>query len=65
MSVNKVILIGRVGKDPDVRTLDGGAKVASLSFATTDKEATPCKMEPRYRNVQNGIILFFGIRLLK
>ena len=35
MSVNKVILIGRAGKDPDVRTLDGGAKVASLSFATT------------------------------
>ena len=34
MSVNKVILIGRAGKDPDVRTLDGGAKVASLSFVT-------------------------------
>lgn len=40
MSVNKVILIGRAGKDPDVRTLDGGAKVASLSFATTDKAYT-------------------------
>lgn len=40
MSVNKVILIGHVGKDPDVRTLDGGAKVASLSLATTDKAYT-------------------------
>lgn len=64
MSVNKVILIGRAGKDPDVRTLDGGAKVASLSFATQIRR-TPYKMEPRCRNVQNGIILFFGIRLLK
>lgn len=40
MSVNKVILIGRAGKDPDVRTLDGGAKVASLSLATTDRAYT-------------------------
>lgn len=28
------------GKDPDVRTLDGGAKVASLSLATTDRAYT-------------------------
>lgn len=40
MSVNKVILIGHAGKGPDVRTLDGGAKVASLSLATTDKAYT-------------------------
>lgn len=46
MSVNKVILIGRAGKDPDVRTLDGGAKVASLSFATTDKAYTITKWNP-------------------
>ena len=37
MSLNRVTLIGHTGKDPDVRTLDGGIKVASLSFATTDK----------------------------
>jgi single-strand DNA-binding protein len=40
MSVNKVILIGNVGKDPDVRYLDTGIAVASLSLATTDRAYT-------------------------
>ena len=34
--VNKVILIGRLGKDPEVRTLDNGVKVASFSLATSE-----------------------------
>ena len=34
-SINRVILIGNVGKDPEVRTLDGGAKVATFSLATS------------------------------
>jgi len=34
--VNKVILVGRLGKDPEVRTLDNGAKVASFSLATSE-----------------------------
>lgn len=34
-SLNQVILIGHVGKDPDVRTLDGGIKVATFSLATS------------------------------
>lgn len=37
MSVNKVILIGNVGKDPEVRSLQGGAKVATITLATTEK----------------------------
>lgn len=40
MSLNKIMLIGHLGKDPDVRTLDGGAKVASFPLATTDKAYT-------------------------
>lgn len=40
MSLNKVMLIGHVGKEPDIRTLEGGAKVGSFSFATTDKGYT-------------------------
>ena len=34
--VNKVILIGRLGKDPEVRNLENGATVASFSMATTE-----------------------------
>jgi len=34
--VNKVILIGNLGKDPEVRTLESGAKVANFSMATTE-----------------------------
>jgi len=34
--VNKVILLGRLGKDPEIRTLDNGAKVASFSIATSE-----------------------------
>lgn len=40
MSVNKVILIGNVGKDPDVRYLDSGIAVASFSLATTERGYT-------------------------
>jgi len=35
--VNKVILIGNVGMDPEVRTLEGGAKVARVRLATTER----------------------------
>jgi single-strand DNA-binding protein len=34
--VNKVILVGHLGKDPEVRTLDNGTKVARFSLATTE-----------------------------
>ena len=34
--VNKVILIGNVGADPDIRYLDGGVAVARFSLATTE-----------------------------
>lgn len=34
--VNKVILIGNVGADPEVRYLDGGVAVANLRLATTE-----------------------------
>ena len=40
MSVNKVILIGNVGKDPDVRYLDNGVAVATFSLATTERGYT-------------------------
>jgi single-strand DNA-binding protein len=45
MSVNKVILVGNVGKDPEVRYLDKNVAVANFSFATTERAFT----------TQNGI----------
>lgn len=36
MSVNKVILLGRLGKDPEVRYLDNGRAVANFSLATSE-----------------------------
>lgn len=40
MSVNKVILIGNVGKDPDIRYLEGNMRVASFPLATTERGYT-------------------------
>lgn len=34
--INKVILIGHLGKDPEIRTLDGGVSVASFPLATSE-----------------------------
>ena len=36
-SLNKVMLIGHLGKDPEVKTLENGSKVAKVSLATTDR----------------------------
>ncbi len=35
-TINKVIVVGRLGKDPDVKTLQSGGRVANLSVATDE-----------------------------
>ena len=40
MSVNKVILVGNLGRDPEVRHLPTGMKVANFSLATSMKRKT-------------------------
>lgn len=40
MSVNKVILVGNVGKDPEVRYLDSGYAVATITLATSERGYT-------------------------
>ena len=37
-SVNKVILLGNVGKDPEMRSTPGGTLVATFSLATSDRQ---------------------------
>jgi len=34
--INKVILVGNLGKDPEVKTLENGAKVANFTLATSE-----------------------------
>lgn len=45
--VNKVILVGNLGKDPEVRHLEGGAAVANFTLATTEvyKDKTGARQE--------------------
>ena len=37
-SVNKVILLGNVGKDPEIRSTGGGTTVANFTLATSDRQ---------------------------
>lgn len=39
-SVNKIILVGHVGRDPDLRETQSGTKVANLSLATNHRYGT-------------------------
>lgn len=40
MSVNRATLLGNVGQDPEVKTLENGRKVATLTLATTERGYT-------------------------
>jgi single-strand DNA-binding protein len=54
--VNKVILIGNLGKDPEVRYTSGGQAVANLRIATsrswTDKQSGQRKEETEWHDVE-------------
>ena len=41
MSVNKVILVGNLGRDPDIKYWEDGTKTMTISLATSDKWKTP------------------------
>lgn len=58
MSVNKVILIGNLGKDPECRTLENGTKVANFSLATT--ESYKDKKGEKQQNTEWHNIVFYG-----
>jgi single-strand DNA-binding protein len=46
-SINKVILVGNVGRDPDIQTTTAGTKVAHLSLATSRRVPRDGAMEER------------------
>ena len=60
-SVNKVILIGNLGKDPEVRRLENGAVVASFSLATSETYVDKNTGERRENTDWHNIVLWRGL----
>jgi len=59
--VNKVILVGNLGKDPEVRTLESGAKVASFSLATSESYKDRTTGERKDVTEWHNIVLWRGL----
>jgi single-strand DNA-binding protein len=57
-SVNKVTLIGNLGRDPEVRTLQGGAKVANLTVATGESWTDKASGERKERTEWHRIVVW-------
>ncbi|AQT05047.1 single-stranded DNA-binding protein [Acetobacter persici] len=57
-SVNKVILVGNLGKDPEVRTSQNGMKIVSFSIATSDTWNDRASGERRERTEWHRVVIF-------
>lgn len=57
--VNKVILVGNLGNDPDIRYTAGGAAVANISLATAESWKDKNSGEPQEKTEWHRIV-FFG-----
>lgn len=60
-SVNKAILIGNLGKDPEVRRLENGAVVASFPLATSETYVDKQTGERRETTDWHNIVLWRGL----
>lgn len=56
--INKVILVGNVGADPEVRTLDNGVKCARIRLATTERVFIKEKNEYKENTEWHSITLW-------
>ena len=59
--VNKVILVGRLGKDPEVRHLENGATVANFSLATSETYKDRQTGERREQTEWHNVVLWRGL----
>ncbi len=59
--VNKVILVGRVGKEPEVRNLENGAVVANFSMATSETYKDKTTGEKKEITDWHNIVLWRGL----
>jgi single-strand DNA-binding protein len=58
--LNKVLLIGNLGKDPEVQTLEGNIKVAKFSLATTESYKDD-KGQTHTQTEWHNIVLWRGL----
>jgi single-strand DNA-binding protein len=59
--VNKVILVGRLGKEPEVRNLDNGAAVANFTIATSESYKDKTTGEKKEVTEWHNIVLWRGL----
>lgn len=59
--VNKVILVGRLGKDPEVRNLDSGVAVANFSIATSETYRDKTTNEKKEITEWHNIVVWRGL----
>jgi single-strand DNA-binding protein len=60
-SVNKVILIGNLGKDPEVRSIDTGVKVASFTLATSETYTDRSSGEKKELTDWHDVVVWRGL----
>ncbi|WP_299360282.1 single-stranded DNA-binding protein [uncultured Paracoccus sp.] len=56
-SVNKVILVGNLGQDPDIRTFQNGGKIANLRIATSEQWKDRNSGERRERTEWHTVVI--------
>lgn len=59
--VNKVILVGRLGKDPEVRNLDSGVSVANFTMATSESYKDKTTGEKKEITEWHNVVLWRGL----
>lgn len=59
--VNKVIIVGRLGKDPEVRHLESGASVANFSVATSEVYKDRNTGERKEQTEWHNVVLWRGL----
>jgi len=57
-SVNKVILVGNLGKDPEIRTLNSGDRVANLRIATSESWRDKASGERKEKTEWHQVVIF-------
>jgi single-strand DNA-binding protein len=57
-SVNKVIIVGNLGKDPEIRTLNSGDRVANLRIATSESWRDKSSGERKEKTEWHQVVIF-------